>query len=217
MNFDFLPPYAVGTSHGIVSIVSLSACVGYAIKRQVNYKIGVAGTIITVPLIILGVYLVQIINPNIYKIIFSLMLIFISLNLLFRIFKISPDAQALRTKLALVLFFLACCYAGLTAGFLGIGGGVIFVPVLILLLGLAAQMAVATSQMIIFTKSLIAFIIFFLRGQVDLMLVILIGSGIVFGVITGVIISKNVRHEFIKKALAVFILIIAIRILTTLT
>jgi hypothetical protein len=145
------------------------------------------------------------------------MLVFISINLLFRIFKVKSDASSLNLKLAILLFFLACCYAGVTAGFLGIGGGIIFVPVLILIMGLAARMAVATSQMIIFAKSLIAFVIFFLRGQVDLMLVGLIGAGIVFGVITGVIISKNVRHEFIKKALAIFILVVAIRILTTIT
>jgi uncharacterized membrane protein YfcA len=74
--------------------------------------------------------------------------------------------------------------AGLIAGFLGIGGGIILVPMMVTL-GLSEYKAHGTSLAIIVPISIIGAAVYAIRGDINWIFVAAIGSGSVFGVVAG--------------------------------
>lgn len=85
-----------------------------------------------------------------------------------------------------IIWYLAIgAVAGLIAGFLGIGGGIILVPMMVTLLGLSEYKAHGTSLAIIVPISIIGAAVYAMRGDINWIFVAAIGAGSVFGVIAG--------------------------------
>jgi len=85
-----------------------------------------------------------------------------------------------------VIWYVATgAVAGLVAGFLGIGGGIILVPMMVALLGLSEYKAHGTSLAIIAPISIIGATVYAVRGDINWTFVTAIGAGSIFGVIAG--------------------------------
>ncbi|MFX1532958.1 MAG: sulfite exporter TauE/SafE family protein [Promethearchaeota archaeon] len=162
--FGFDPKESSSTAS--FAIVGLAIAASLAFYRQTprlpQYKLGLVFACITVPGALLGVIIRNMIDNEPLRIIFGLLLIPIAIRMVLfpkkkrkkesddftppLISEIPPQ----RLRLGLVLGFLG----GFMAGMLGIGGGVIIVPILASLIGLPIHVAVATSSFImIFTSS----------------------------------------------------------------
>jgi len=79
------------------------------------------------------------------------------------------------------LAFLVMPVAGVVAGVLGVGGGIIQVPVLRLLLGQSMRRSVATSTVMIGWTAAVASIAYLRRGEVDLTVVPWVLLGVMAG------------------------------------
>lgn len=110
--------------------------------------------------------------------------------------------------------------AGFLAGLLGVGGGIILVPGLYAVFNLLQpnmgfdaihlmHMSVGTSLAIIIPTGLSSALAHHRRGGVDLYLVKVIGSGVVFGVIIATWIAKGLDAQSMKMIFASAILILA--------
>jgi len=89
----------------------------------------------------------------------------------------------LKTK---IIWYVAIgAVAGLIAGFLGIGGGIILVPMMVALLGLSQYKAHGTSLAVIVPISMIGAIVYILRGDINWTLVAAIGPASIIGVLIG--------------------------------
>lgn len=75
--------------------------------------------------------------------------------------------------------------AGLMSGFFGIGGGVVLVPLLILVAGLDQRRAAATSLLAIAPTALAGTLGYGARGEVDVAAGLLVGAGGVAGALLG--------------------------------
>lgn len=75
--------------------------------------------------------------------------------------------------------------AGLIAGFLGIGGGIILVPMMVAFLGFSEYKAHGTSLAIIVPISIVGAAVYAIRGDINWTFVAAIGAGSIFGVIAG--------------------------------
>lgn len=110
-------------------------------------------------------------------------------------------------------------FLGTLIGFLttlvGSGGGGLIVPSLVLLLGMQMKKAVGTSLLIVCGKSLIGFV-GDLQNNVQLdwtFLLTFVGIAVI-GIFIGNIFSKYVDSDKLKKAFGIFIVVLAIYILT---
>jgi len=101
--------------------------------------------------------------------------------------------------------------SGYCSGLLGIGGGAISVPALILLFGLDPKIAVGTSLFVIVPTALIGSIVHLKSGNVHvyyaLVFLSLSLAGAFFGAKTATLISSNA----LQKAFAVLFMIIAVK------
>jgi uncharacterized membrane protein YfcA len=101
--------------------------------------------------------------------------------------------------------------AGAVAGFLGIGGGIINVPILHLLLGVPFERAVATSVYVIGVTASAGGAVYLMRGHVD----VATAGGVLLGVIAGAAGAARVGHRLdqrgVKGAFALLLLYVAVR------
>jgi len=114
----------------------------------------------------------------------------------------------------LVLGFVA----GIMTVLLGIGGGFILVPAMIYLLGMAARVVVGTSLVMILAVSAVTTMVHAMTTQaVDIVLAGLLLVGGVVGAQYGAHLTTRLKPDLLRLALAIIILLVALRMLLGLT
>lgn len=102
--------------------------------------------------------------------------------------------------------------AGMLTVLLGIGGGFILVPAMIYLLGMAARVVIGTSLVMILAVSAATTMVHSLTTHaVDVVLAALLLVGGVIGAQYGALLTVRVKPDLLRLALAVIILIVALR------
>ena len=107
--------------------------------------------------------------------------------------------------LAAVLGFVG----GVLSGLFGVGGGILFVPALVLVLGLTQVHAEATSLLAILPTVIAGAWQQHRYGNVDWRAALLIGLGSIAGVEGGVQLAKALPEDVLRRLFAVFMLVVA--------
>ena len=102
--------------------------------------------------------------------------------------------------------------AGLLAGLLGVGGGVLFVPGLVLVLGLSQQEAEATSLLAIVPVAAIGAYRQDRYGNVQRGDALLLGLLSVAGAAAGVVLANALSGTVLRDLFAVFMVIVAVQL-----
>src|SRR5438309_176308 len=104
--------------------------------------------------------------------------------------------------------------AGTLTVFLGIGGGFILVPAMIYLLGMPARVVIGTSLIMILAVSAATTMVHSLTTRaVDIVLAALLLVGGVIGAQYGALLTVKIKPDMLRLALAVIILLVALRML----
>ena len=102
--------------------------------------------------------------------------------------------------------------AGVLTMLLGIGGGFIMIPAMIYLLGMSARVVIGTSLVMILAVSAAATFIHAITTQsVDIVLAVLLLLGGVIGAQYGALLTTRLKPDLLRLALAVIILLVALR------
>jgi uncharacterized membrane protein YfcA len=106
--------------------------------------------------------------------------------------------------------------AGFLGGMVGIGGGVIIVPALVLLLGISQHNAQGISlAMMLFPVGILGVINYYKKGYVDFKYAGLIAIGFLLGSYIGSRFSLSLPQDTVKKIFAVVMIVLAVRMLLT--
>jgi uncharacterized membrane protein YfcA len=103
--------------------------------------------------------------------------------------------------------------AGNVAGLLGIGGGIIKVPIMSVVMGMPLRAAIGTSNFMIGVTAAISAMIYYQRGFLDPTVVIPTALGVLVGAPLGTLISGKVRSTRLKQIFQGLLLIFAIQML----
>jgi uncharacterized membrane protein YfcA len=207
---------AIAESLGIVGSISLAGFIPYALKNQVHWRSvvlfglpGMAGTYG-------GAVIAEYVSANFQLILFSLVMMLAAV-LMFKDQKerIDPDKKELHAWWKIVLEGLAI---GVLTGLVGVGGGFLIVPALVILGGLPMNIAVGTSLLIIALKSFSGFFKYMevlenldLGINWELVLIFsLIGA---VGSLLGKTIGAKISNYKLKKGFAVFLVLMGSYIL----
>jgi uncharacterized protein len=125
--------------------------------------------------------------------------------------KISIENEALPISVWPVV--LIALVVGCLQGFLGVGGGFILVPVLIVFLNMKAHHAVGTSLVTIVISSIFATFLYLQAGKVLVPVSLLLGLGSLVGVNFGVSATYNITGDNLKKFYSIFLIITSIGII----
>lgn len=111
------------------------------------------------------------------------------------------------------LGFFTSIFGGIVAGMLGVGGGLINVPVISILMGAPIKVAIATSQFIIGITAVSGSIVYVEKGLVDP----IIATPVILGIIIGAFIGSNympkIRNITLKRLFTLYLVYTAIKLI----
>jgi uncharacterized membrane protein YfcA len=105
--------------------------------------------------------------------------------------------------------------AGMFSAFFGVGGGILAVPLLILLVGVPERAAAATSLGMIAITATAGVIAFSLRGEVEPAYAALVGLPAAAGAIAGTTLQQRVRTTTLTYGFAALLTALGVWLLAT--
>jgi uncharacterized membrane protein YfcA len=199
---------AIAESLGIVTLISLIGSIPFALRKLIDWRIvflfgvpGMAGSYG-------GAYLSRFVPGPVQLLVFAGVMLLAAV-MMFRRMDLSGPVSRRHPWWKIALEGVA---VGALTGLVGVGGGFLIVPALVLLGGLSMHMAVGTSLAIIALKSVTGFYKYIdvLReaGQViDWELVFLFGAIGIVGSLLGNVIGKRVPQQRLRTGFATFLVV----------
>ncbi len=102
---------------------------------------------------------------------------------------------------------------GIFAGLVGVGGGLVVVPILVYFFGLDQRTAQGTSlAMLLPPTGLLAFLKYYEAGHVDLRLALMIAIGTLVGGYFGGAWAQQINENLLRKGFAVVLVVAAVKL-----
>ena len=207
---------AIAESLGIVGMVSLAGFIPCAIKKNVHWKsviyFGIPGMAGTYG----GAFLAGFVSGTFQLIVFAGVMILASV-MMFRD-GISVGENKVNTSHKIWVIMLEGVAVGILTGFVGVGGGFLIVPALVLMGGIPIHLAIGTSLAIIAMKSFTGFIKYIdvldALGQTINWPLVLLFSGIgIAGTFIGREAGNYISQAKLKQGFALFLTVMAVGII----
>jgi hypothetical protein len=122
----------------------------------------------------------------------------------------SPEANSALTRDLVVRLVMVGAVGGAFSALFGVGGGVVMVPLMIMLCGYGSRAATATSLAAIAIIALWGTLTHGLLGNVDWGLAAVVGVPALLGVLIGVRLRARISSSAISRAFAVILVVAAI-------
>jgi uncharacterized membrane protein YfcA len=220
------------TSISLVAVFlnALSGTAAYAYRRRIDYLGANAFAVATIPGAIAGAIVVGMVPRNWFEAIFALLMLAGAALLTFkpagrvvqRTHRRGEVTRLITDRQGDTYFFSynlgagigMSGFVGFLASLLGIGGGVIHVPLMVQVLRFPAQIATATSQYVLVATALSGALVHVVNGDLSggYDRALALGVGVTLGAQFGAFISTRLRGTIIVRLLAVGLTAIALRL-----
>ena len=118
------------------------------------------------------------------------------------------------TTTTILLLLLTGLVAGMLSSLVGIGGGMIIVPAMVLLMGLDQKMAQGTSlALLLLPLGIGGVLVYHKAGNVKWNYALIMACTFIIGSYLGANVVKNLNGAIVKKIFAVFMIIMSIKYL----
>jgi hypothetical protein len=150
-------------------------------------------------------------SPQVLMAVFALLMLAVGIVLVRQ--KPSQDSSKQLDDLNLWKVLIAGASIGLLTGILGVGGGFLIVPALVMLVGMRIHQAVGTSLLVITMNSLAGFLGHLSGIFLDLPLIAVSIAAGVLGTFAGARLGKRLDAILLRKAFALFVVGLAVFLL----
>ena len=207
--FGFSPTLAASNSLFAAFSNAVASTISYSRQKRIEYSLGLKLGLLTIPGTVLGAYMSSDVTPEIFKILFGFVLIASAGYILLR--KKIESREKNLSKLMMVFAVGASFFAGIISAFFGIGGGIIFVPLMVVGMGMAMKKAAPTSQLILLFASFSGVIVHTILGHSDFLQAGLLSLGSFAGGLVGARLSVDINEKFLRILVSVVIVAAAIK------
>jgi uncharacterized membrane protein YfcA len=196
-----------------------SGSMAYLYRRQVHVKTALIFTLASIPGAWLGSSLTRKMERGSFELYFAALLLSLGLFIFFRKPKernvSETNGHWVPASRDYALGFAISLAVGFLASVLGIGGGIVHVPLMAHALEMPVHLAAGTSHLILAITALVATAEHLLHGDISSAMSFLpyLALGMLAGAQLGAFLSKRVSSVIIMKALAVAIVLVGIRLL----
>ena len=196
----------VGLFYNTISLTGAS--INNIRNKRLDFKLGVPIIVFSFLFAIVGAYVSKYIDSQIVLIMFISFLVFSGLMYLF--FQNRKESD-FREDVPYISLSLIGAVAGLLSGMLGIGGGGIISP-LLLMLGFNPKKITTITAFVVPFSSLSGFLTYWSIGTVDWKLLVITSlAGFAGATIGTIFMQKRLNPKVVKKVLAVILLIMAVK------
>lgn len=230
------PEMAAGTSLAVIFINAVFGTVSYAKLKRIDYRSGLLFAVATIPGSILGASMSSQFSGPLFDRLFGILMLLLAGFLIWRpaaeeqihtamiestggrwyqMFQQFTDSSGARFvwRYNLLIGMGVSVVVGFLASILGIGGGIIHVPVLTFVLGFPAHIATATSHFILAISSLMGAGSHLALHHVLIGPAILMGIGAAGGSQIGARLAVRLRGGKILRLLSLALLVVGVRLL----
>lgn len=202
---------AIAESLGIVGAISLAGFIPYALKKQVHWKsvvlFGIPGMAGTYG----GAVIAEYVSATFQLMLFAVVML-IAAVMMFRDKKEIDESGKVEVQHAWWKIFLEGLAVGVLTGLVGVGGGFLIVPALVLFGGLPMHLAVGTSLIIIAMKSFSGFFKYIdvlekLNLSINWELVLIFSLIGAVGSLLGKTVGSKISNKGLKQGFAVFLVV----------
>lgn len=217
-------PVAVGTSLALVFLNAASGTAAYLRQRRVDLSLGWKFAAATVPGAVAGAFVSRSLTTALFSAAFGVILLALAAVLASGL-TMPPSATADprsvvdaggQTHAYAVDVWkgvVVSLVVGLLSSLLGIGGGIVHVPFLIVVLSLPVHVATATSHFVLSISAFVGAATFYTLGDVDVRTTLLMGVGILAGAQIGARLSRRAHPNTIRWTLAVALGLVGLRMI----
>ncbi|MDD1770424.1 MAG: sulfite exporter TauE/SafE family protein [Methanomassiliicoccales archaeon] len=229
LGFGYDMRLAIGASLIAVIATSTGAATRYVEKGQTNIRLAMVLEMATTAGAVVGAFIAVYLNQIILAIAFGLVLLYSAYYMLRK-----SESECVSPPGPCDGFDLSCSYqdqaegkqveygvkglrkgmvasagAGSISGLLGVGGGIIKVPVMNLWMGVPMRAACATSNFMIGVTALAGAIVHYGYGDVVPVLAAMVAVGVFAGAAVGTRLTDRIRGAKLKQAFAVVLFFVA--------
>lgn len=207
----------IGTSLFIVFLNALSGTIAYLYQKKIFQHAAIRFGIATIPGAFLGGYAAQYFTGTGFSLAFGTFLILMSILIALKSVPkgTSEEFDEKTFQYNSSLGIVSSIGVGFLSSILGVGGGLIHVPLMIYLLNFPTHIATATSTCILAISSFSGVISHFMLGHVLWIPAICIGGGAILGAQIGAKMAKKTKARVIVHVLAVLIFSMGIKFVLT--
>ena len=206
----FSPTAAASNSLFAALSNAIASTISYSKQKRIEYSLGLKLGLLSVPGTILGAVVSSDVAPDIFKVLFGLILIASAAYIFLR--RNLESKQKIISKQMMVFAIGASFFAGIISSFFGIGGGIVFVPLMVAGMGMAMKRAAPTSQLILLFASLSGVITHSLLGHPDFTQAGFLAIGSFIGGLVGARLSIDIKERYLQVLVSVVILIAAVKL-----
>lgn len=200
---------ALGTPLPIIIPTALSGTLVFRRKRMLKYRIGAVCALAGSVTALLGAATTAYFTGREMMLITSAFIALLAARFALAGKEPKPRVRTAPTKLLFRATFVGLA-AGALSGFLGVGGGVVLVPAMVMLLNFRVHEAVGTSLMVMAIYAIPGSVAHYLLGHVDIALLVPIALGSVLGAQLGARFAVRTRERKLKLSFSIFLLAVAL-------
>jgi hypothetical protein len=220
---NYYPSQISATSLIAVFSTSLSSPIQYLQKALIQKKIGVILATFSIPGTIIGVHISNNFSMEQFRFLLGIILLGTAIYLLVRQKAYTNDNSKFNSDSKLghlslrnirIIFLVTLSFmAGIISSSFGVGGGIIFVPSLIMLLNFSVKTSTATSQFVLIFTSFSGLILFVMQGTPDYQMGIVLSVGGIIGGTIGSQLSMRVNSSFILNIFTALLVIVSLKLI----
>jgi len=225
-------------SLAVVLANSLSGSIAYGRRRLIDYRTGLTFAAATVPSSFAGAYAVRFFSRETFSVVFGAVLIALALLTLYGVTR-PPAAirEPIRPGPGIVVRTMArgdgvvFRYAynvwhgvafsvaiGFASSLFGVGGGIMHVPVMMTVLRVPVEFAVATSQFMLIFMAAAGTALHVIDGEFareEFVRAALLAAGAIPGAQAGALLARRLSGGAVARALAVVLILVGVRLILT--
>ncbi len=229
------PASITSVSLAVVFFNSLSGSIAYARQHRIDYKSGLLFAAAGMPGAIAGAFLVDSVPRRLFDALFGAVLLSIAAFTLYsvgrpqqlhtpltgrgiirRVMPGTEEGESFRYSYKAWQGMAMMAGIGFLSSLLGVGGGVISVPMMITVLRFPVHVAVATSQFILAFMAIEGSGVHLASGDLhgeNIVRALLIAAGAIPGAQAGALLSRRLRGPIVARLLVVALVIVGARLL----
>ncbi len=211
MTFAGFPP-ALAASNSLFAAFSnsVASTISYARQKRVEFGIGIKLGLMCIPGTILGAFISDVMTPSLFQILFAFVLVASAVYIFIK--RAVDEKPYNKTALMMIFSAGASFFAGIISSLFGIGGGIIFVPLMVIGIGIPMRRAAPTAQLVLMFASLSGLLVHSALGHPDYFQALLLAIGAFGGGILGARLSLEIKERKLKILVTIVLLAAAIKL-----
>jgi len=223
--YEFVPANAVGTSLTAIFFTAVAATLNYARQRRIYWRTGLILAVTTVPGAYLGAWLTTILQARDLGLIFGFFLIIVAIYIITDLNNLRrsksqdktsaqrSDYEVVKSGRTIAVGAGLSFFGGLASGLLGIGGGLLVVPIMTFAMGMSIHLATATSMFTMIFTSISGVTQHYQANHINVETALLLALGAIFGAQVGAYASKRISSKNLRRVFGIVVIISGINMI----